>query len=74
MAKTASTKSSIIFNAFFIDASFQGFNDSLGKYLLQYLEMILRWTPESEEEFHNIKTKMIQEYNNFFLESPGIQA
>lgn len=74
MAETASITSKMSFNTFYVDIDLKGFNDSLGKFLPRYLEMILGWIPEPSGEFEDIRIKKLREYNNFFLENPYQQA
>ena len=74
MAETASINCKLSFHTFYVDIDLKGFNDSLGKFLPRYLEMILGWTPEPSGEFDDIRVKKLREYNNFFLDNPYQQA
>jgi hypothetical protein len=49
MAETAHITTKLDFHTFYVDIDTKGFNDSLSKFLPQYLKMILAFEPTDQQ-------------------------
>lgn len=74
MATSASIQTNIDTNPYSITFEIIGFNDSFSKFIDEYLNTILSFSPSDQQMFENIKDQKDRDYKNFFMGNPYSQA
>ena len=74
MGSSASIRTDISHSPYSITVDISGFNDSLSKFLNEYIDQILKFVPLDLQDFNNNKDKKARDYMNFFKGNPYSQA
>lgn len=62
MAETAYLSTTLTYSAFGLDIQIEGFNNSIQKFVMPYLNKILDFSPDNEQLFEDLKVKKVLAY------------